>query len=107
VGWLGFLPEVLDGDSPDLRNAKAGLYERYGQAFSSSLKVRAIVISMCYQIFPKNLLSNLFQTFFLYVMWGVYALGMTRGVQKVLSNFFQNFFQNFLSIFVKFFSNIF
>jgi hypothetical protein len=68
VGWLGFLSEVLDADSPDLQNAIAGQYERYGQAFSSSLKVRAIVISMCYQIFPKNFLSNLFQTFLYYIM---------------------------------------
>jgi len=39
---LGFLSEVLGGDSPDLRNAIAGQYERYDLAFSSCLKVRAI-----------------------------------------------------------------
>ena len=42
VGWLGFLPEVLGGDSPDLQNVIAGPYKHYGQAFLSSLKVRAI-----------------------------------------------------------------
>ena len=34
-------------------------------------------------------------------MWSVYALGMTRGVQKCLSNFFQKFFQHFLPSFEK------
>ena len=42
LGWLGFLPEVLSGHSPDIRNAIAGLYEHYGLAFSSCLNVRAI-----------------------------------------------------------------
>ena len=33
---------MVNGDSPDIRNAIAGLYERYGLAFSSCLNVRAI-----------------------------------------------------------------
>jgi hypothetical protein len=48
VGWLGFLPEVLSGDSPDVRNAIAGLYERYCLAFLSCLNVRAISFSLLF-----------------------------------------------------------
>jgi len=50
VRWLGFLPEVLSGDSPDLRNAIAGQYERYGLAFSYCLKVRAIFFLLHYAV---------------------------------------------------------
>jgi hypothetical protein len=72
-------------------------------AFSSYLKVWGIVISMCYIInFSKNFLSNLFQTFLYYIMWGVYALGMTTSLK--LSIFFQNSKnQKLLSIFSKLF----
>ena len=51
VGWLGFLPEVLSGDSRDIRNAIAGLYERYSLAFSSCLNLRAIssFVLMCWE----------------------------------------------------------
>ena len=41
-----FSPEALSDDSPDVRNAIAGLYECYGLAFPSCLNVGAISFSL-------------------------------------------------------------
>jgi hypothetical protein len=50
-------------DSPDIRNAIAGLYERYGLAFSSCLSVRAISFStfilMCRDV---NAIARTYET---------------------------------------------
>ena len=43
-----FSPEALSDDSPDVRNAIAGLDECYGLAFSSCLNVRAISFSLLF-----------------------------------------------------------
>jgi hypothetical protein len=104
VGWLGFLPGALSDDSPDIRNAIAGLYERYGLAFSSCLNVRAIAISMChiklFQKFFVKFISNIFK---------LYRVGClcTRDDSTSPKSFVKFFSKLFLINFCQFFVNFF